>query len=651
MGRCALKLPFRLKRSCQMKITRNPSIWKWIVAGFGLLFPVSGGYPWLGAVLSLFLAGFPTGLTGAAVASHLLRYPYLTDLVGPYATVNFATDQSATAAAVKWGQVGVDPSCTAHGVTATRTSFRMVPPNVAAVDAYQWKAQLALPLGSQICYRVYLGANPEIDLLGSDPSPAFLTQAVPGSTDPYSFLVFGDWGGVDLNGANPYQAALMSSMAAQNARFALTVGDNMYSTTGAASTSDQTRYGDIVHTGANTSAVFGSQFWKVVGAQTAIFPAAGNHGLFSGDANNPHLLNWPQDRVVSLSGGRYVVDAFPTVSLPSAWYAFDAGIARFYVLEAAWPNSKTISGDIYTDDYNNHWAPGSAEVQWLEADLAAHPGGLKFAFFHFPMYSDNATENSDTWLQGSNSLEGLLAAHGVQIGFSGHAHVYERNLKPKANSLITYITGGGGAALEPINSCSAFDAYAIGWSGSGGSACNRQPPTDIQQVHHYLLVTVNGTSVTVTPMNALGQSFDQQTYNFSSSAETTAPAVPGNLRLVSSSGTSAHLAWNASSDQTGVRGYGIYRNNALIATVDGSTLAYTDTGLVSGTSTTYQVDAFDGWGNHSGKSNPVTTGQPAPSPTPTRTPQPTPTVGAPPGGKAKLFLPGRHPLGRVRQLR
>jgi uncharacterized repeat protein (TIGR01451 family) len=37
-------------------------------------------------------------------------------------------------------------------------------------------------------------------------------------------------------------------------------------------------------------------------------------------------------------------------------------------------------------------------------------------------------------------------------------------------------------------------------------------PTSKEEVWHFLLVTVEGTSVTVTPMNELGQAFDVQTY-------------------------------------------------------------------------------------------------------------------------------------------
>jgi hypothetical protein len=203
-----------------------------------------------------------------------------------------------------------------------------------------------------------------------------------------------------------------------------------------------------------------------------------------------------------------------SASYPSAWYAFDVGVARFYVLEAAWGSSNVGTADQYKNDYDTHWTPTSPEYLWLAKDLQAHQSQLKFAFFHYPMYSSNATEASDPWLRGPNSLEGLLAGSGVAMGFSGHAHNYTRNAKPDGG-LVTYVTGGGGARLQPATKCSAPVAYAVGWSyTTGGSACGALRPTSIAQVFHFLKVTVDGTHVTVEPTDSQGQTFDVRSYDF-----------------------------------------------------------------------------------------------------------------------------------------
>jgi hypothetical protein len=265
-----------------------------------------------------------------------------------------------------------------------------------------------------------------------------------------------------------------------------------------------------------------------------LFPALGNHGLSQSDTVHPHLLNWPQTRAASTSGGRHQRDTYcclngtDSASYPSVWYAFDAGNARFYVLTAAWADSNIGNADAYENDYDYHWAPSTPQYQWLEQDLASHPTDLKFAFFHYPLYSDQAHEHSDPFLQGTNSLEGLLSRYGVDIAFTGHAHIYQRNLRNGANGLINYVTGGGGGDIQSIgeDGCSSLDAYGIGWSDTNnrGNACGSAPvPTSRTQVYHYLLVTVNGTSVTVAPTDELGRTFDVQMYNFTVGTPTRTP--------------------------------------------------------------------------------------------------------------------------------
>src|SRR5215217_7018155 len=543
-------------------------------------------------ILVVWLGSAPSSLAASDPA--LRRYPYLTDVVGSYATVNWATDRSQTSGAIRYGKVGSE-ACTAHYLPATKT-----PISVNGVLQYQWKAQLDLLPAMQYCYGVYLGSSPltEIDLLGSDSSPAFWTQIPMGATGSFSFAVFGDWGYVDASGTNPSQANIMSLIASSGARFAVTTGDNGYPS------GSQKNFGDLIQTGANISAIFGPSFWKVPGASMSIFPSMGNHGLNSSDTNHPALLTWPEDRAVSTSNGRYAKETYcclngtSSASYATAWYAFDAGPARFYVLNTAWSDSNIGTTTDYKNDYDYHLAPGTAQYQWLVADLAAHPSVLKFAFFHYPLLSDNPNEATDTYLLGNSSLEGLLKQNGVDIAFTGHSHIYERNL-PSSAGIFNYTTGGGGATIGTLGTCTPLDAYAIKFTTTG-KACGSAPvPTSAAQVYHFLKVTVNGTNVTVTPINSLGQSFDTRNYIFSADAETTAPTTPGNLNASAASGIQVNLSWSASSDNTGVRGYGIYRNGVLVNTVEKNTLNYSDTNLVPSTSYTYRVDSFDGSGNHS----------------------------------------------------
>jgi len=453
-------------------------------------------------VVSLLGAARPSDATPS---SSLTRAPYLTDLVQGHVTINWATTTAVVRGHVMYGEQGVEP-CDAHRVGAAST-----PITVGTVAETQWSATVSkLKHDTAYCYSLYGGPQ---DLLGAAPPPVFRSQLGPRSTAPVTFAVFGDWGQVDATGANRDQANLMSQIAASGARFAVTTGDTGYPD------GSQINYGDLQQTGNNMSAVFGPSFWPVAGASIPLFNGQGNHG-----ESSAALVNWPESHAVSSSGGRYQVDVqccqngTKSASYPSEWYAFNAGQVRFYVLDASWDNGNVGTSTIYGNDYDAHWALGDAERTWLENDLAQHPAQISIAFFHFPLYTSNATEATDPYLDGPSSLEGLLGQHGVDLVFNGHAHIYERNAPSAPGMPVSYVTGGGGATLEPVSVCGAPDLYAIGWTPSAatGSKCDGgTKPTSIDHVYHFLLVTVNGSQVTVTPTDELGRTFDQQTYDLS----------------------------------------------------------------------------------------------------------------------------------------
>ena len=446
-----------------------------------------------------------SGPVGASYSGSLRRYPYLTDLVKRSVTINWATTTAISSGTVRYGPAG--SGCGAHAVSASRTAI-----TVGSTAEYQWKARLSdLRTNTRYCYRVFGGST---DLLGSDPSPVFRSRVPARSDAAVSFAVFGDWGEVDSGSRNDDQARLMQQIAASDAQFAVTTGDTAYES------GSQTNYGDLVQTGDDVSAIFGDRFWTVAGSETALFNALGNHGL-----NSTALINWPQDVAVARSRGRYTMDPYccpngsDPATYPSAWYAFNSGDARFYVLDAAWGNSNVGNASMYANDYQAHWTSTRPEFQWLKNDLQTHPRDVSFAFLHFPLYSDNPNETSDPYLHGEGHLEELLGNNGVDIVFNGHAHIYQRNRPSAPGMPVTYVTGGGGGHLEPVSGCDPIDQYAIGWSYSSsthGSACGSAPrPTSIDRVFHFLHVTVDGTTVTVRPTDELGRTFDVRTYDFS----------------------------------------------------------------------------------------------------------------------------------------
>lgn len=91
--------------------------------------------------------------------------------------------------------------------------------------------------------------------------------------------------------------------------------------------------------------------------------------------------------------------------------------------------------------------------------------------------------------------------------------------------------------------------------------------------------------------------------------DTSAPSVPGNLRVTGTTSSSASLAWSASTDNVGVTGYDVFRDGTLATTVGGTSA--TVGGLSANTTYQFTVRARDAAGNSSGPAGPVAATTPA----------------------------------------
>ena len=101
----------------------------------------------------------------------------------------------------------------------------------------------------------------------------------------------------------------------------------------------------------------------------------------------------------------------------------------------------------------------------------------------------------------------------------------------------------------------------------------------------------------------------------SSSSDTQPPTTPTGLSASSVTASSVSLQWNASTDDTTVTGYTVYRNGTAVGSTGsvGAT-TYTDSTVAPSTSYSFTVDAFDGAGLHSAQSPPVSVTTSAPPP-------------------------------------
>ncbi len=126
--------------------------------------------------------------------------------------------------------------------------------------------------------------------------------------------------------------------------------------------------------------------------------------------------------------GALFVKYFPYPFVNRRYWSFDYGPAHFTVI------------DQYTS-----YIPGSAQLQWIQEDLAATAKPWKFLVFHQPGWSAGNHAND---LNVQNYIQPLCVQYGVSIVFAGHNHYYSRAVV----SGIEHITTGGGGAplLQPV---------------------------------------------------------------------------------------------------------------------------------------------------------------------------------------------------------
>lgn len=85
--------------------------------------------------------------------------------------------------------------------------------------------------------------------------------------------------------------------------------------------------------------------------------------------------------------------------------------------------------------------------------------------------------------------------------------------------------------------------------------------------------------------------------------DTTPPTVPTNLTAVTAGTDQVNLSWTASTDDLGVTGYNVYRDGVKISTA--SDAKYADATVAPNATYEYTVSAYDGSGNNSAQTPPV----------------------------------------------
>ena len=257
----------------------------------------------------------------------------------------------------------------------------------------------------------------------------------------------------------------------------------------------------------------------------------------------------------------------------------------------------------------------SPQGQWLEADLNAHSNMCVLAYWHIPLFSSGGRASSNT-----QSFWQALYNHNADLILSGHDHIYERfapqtpaGTLDTARGIREFIVGSGGA-----NHTSLATIFAN---------------SEVRNVDTFgiLKLTLHPTSYDWQFVPETGKTFTDSgtTLCHGQTSDITPPTTPTNLVANAVAPSQVNLAWIASTDNVGVVGYQVFRDNVQIATA--STASFSDTGLQPQTTHSYKVVAFDAGGNFSAASNIATATTPAgtaPSSTPISTAIATNTLSA-----------------------
>jgi len=265
----------------------------------------------------------------------------------------------------------------------------------------------------------------------------------------------------------------------------------------------------------------------------------------------------------------------------------------------SWNNSGITPAqhNAYTKIYYYNWAQATLLSSASNISVTNSVDNKSF-------YRINSTTSGEFWLIENRQQIGFdaqIPGHGLLIyhvhsgiGSVGNAinATYPQRMYPVCASATTnpgttastYGTiNSGGCPFPGTSNKTSFTDNTTPNMKSWAGANTSKPITNISE---------NSTTKTVSFAFMGGGSTDTQ-----------APTAPGSLSSSNISQTSVTLSWTASTDNVGVTGYDIYRNNALLTSTTGT--SYNVTGLTASTTYSFYVKAKDAAGNISAASNTI----------------------------------------------
>jgi Tol biopolymer transport system component len=130
------------------------------------------------------------------------------------------------------------------------------------------------------------------------------------------------------------------------------------------------------------------------------------------------------------------------------YYSFDIG--RWHIVAI---NSECVNTEATPNPMPGGCAPGSAQEQFVRADLAAHRNACTLAFWHHPAFTSGLEGPSP----GMDAMWQALYDNGADIVLNGHAHLYERlalqtpqGTPDPARGIREFVVGTGGKSHQGL---------------------------------------------------------------------------------------------------------------------------------------------------------------------------------------------------------
>ncbi|MHA2313655.1 MAG: metallophosphoesterase family protein, partial [Candidatus Thorarchaeota archaeon] len=278
----------------------------------------------------------------------------------------------------------------------------------------------------------------------------------------------------------------------------------------------------------------------------------GNHEWYTSDWD---VQDWDFSTYLDYVDFSDVVDEPGETEL---WYSFDWNDIHFIFLQTVY----NWTGDVFT-------CP-TAQMDWLEADLAANSLEFIVVSMHNPSYSIRAGR-PDRWAQAASiraTFHDTFVDYGVDIVFGGHDHQYYRTVRDGINYVVT---GGGGAPLYGIQTeGTVWQTGDVGFSD-----------------YHYCVGTLESGILTIEVILMNGTVADSFEFDYKFHS------IDSPTDIEYEEGTTGHsIVWNPS-DPNPDR-FELFRDDTLLdsGTWDGSAITVSVDGLSVGTYN-YTIVVYD----------------------------------------------------------